>query len=126
MKKTLVTIALVAALFAVFGVSFAIGGLYTNPDERFAGTDSAATAQIQAANPGYQPWFTSFFQPQSSEIESGLFALQAAIGGCVLGFAIGALWGRRRATLPTADLTPAAQTTPAAAVDTAAHTDPTA
>jgi cobalt/nickel transport protein len=110
--KNLVAIALVAALFVVFGVSFAIGGLHTNPDERFVGTDSAATAQIQAANPGYQPWFTPFFQPQSGEIESGLFALQAAIGGCVLGFAIGALWGRRRPAEPTAD---AATAVPAAA-----------
>ncbi|HEY3337769.1 MAG TPA: energy-coupling factor ABC transporter substrate-binding protein [Propionicimonas sp.] len=105
-RKTLVTIALVAALVAVFGVSFAIGGLQANGHERFTGTDSAATAQIQAANPGYQPWFTPFFQPESSEIESGLFALQAAIGGCVLGFAIGALWGRRRATVPAAETSP--------------------
>lgn len=107
-KKTLVTVALVAALFVVFGVSFAIGGLHTNPDERFVGTDSAATAQIVAANPGYQPWFEPFFQPQSGEIESGLFALQAAIGGCVLGFAIGALWGRRRPPMPAVDASPAA------------------
>lgn len=119
MKKTLVTVALVAALFVVFGVSFAIGGLHTNPDARFTGTDSAATAQIQAANPGYQPWFTPFFQPQSGEIESGLFALQAAIGGCVLGFAIGALWGRRRerahaADASAADLASAATADPAA------------
>jgi len=107
-KKTLVTIALVAALFVVFGVSFAVGGLHTNPDARFTGTDSVATAQIQAANPGYQPWFTPFFQPRSSEIESGLFALQAAIGGCVLGFAIGALWARRRAQVPAARTPPVA------------------
>ncbi len=114
-KKTLVTIALVASLFVVFGVSFAIGGLHTNPDERFTGTDSAATTQIQAANPGYQPWFTPFFQPQSGEIESGLFAVQAAIGGCVLGFAIGALWGRRRATVTAAQIFPAADLTAAPA-----------
>ena len=95
-KKTLVTILLVVALFAVFGISFVVGGLHTNPDERFVGTDSAATAQIQAANPGYEPWFQLFFQPASTEIESGLFALQAAIGGTVLGFAIGGMWGLRR------------------------------
>ena len=112
-KKTLVTVALVAALFVVFGVSFAIGGLHTDPDERFVGTDSAATAQILAANHGYQPWFTPFFQPESGEIESGLFALQAAIGGCILGFAIGALWGRRHPTAPAAEAAPAAAAAPA-------------
>ena len=110
-KKTLVTVALVAALFVVFGVSFAIGGLHTDPNERFGGTDSAATAQIQAANPGYQPWFTPFFRPESGEIESGLFALQAGIGGTVLGFAIGALWGRRRAQVPVVDAPPATDPT---------------
>ena len=95
-KKTLVTVLLVVALFGILGISFVVGGLHTNPAERFGGTDSAATAQIQAANPGYQPWFQPFFQPASREIESGLFALQAAIGGTVLGFAIGGMWGIRR------------------------------
>ena len=51
---------------------------------------------VLEANPDYQPWFEPFFQPESGEVESGLFALQAALGGSVLGFAIGALWGRRR------------------------------
>ena len=113
MRKTLVTVALVAALLVVLGVSFAVGGQHTDPVERFVGTDAAATAQIQAANPGYQPWFTPLFQPGSSELESGLFALQAAIGGCILGFAIGALWGRRHPTAPAAEAAPAAAAAPA-------------
>ena len=92
----MVTVLLVLALVVIFGISFAVGGLQTNPAGEFVGTDSAATAQIQAANPGYQPWFQPFFQPASGEIESGLFALQAAIGGTVLGFAIGGIWGLRR------------------------------
>ena len=110
-RKTLVTVALVVALFGVFGISFVIGGLHTNPAERFVGTDSAATAQIQAANPGYQPWFQPFFQPASSEIESGLFALQAAIGGTVLGFAIGGMWGIRRGRAAAAAAPQPAETT---------------
>ena len=112
MRKTLVTVALVAALLVVLGVSFAVGGQHTDPVERFVGTDAAATAQIQAANPGYQPWFTPLFQPGSSELESGLFALQAAIGGTVLGFAIGALWGRRRAPAAVPDVPAVADPTP--------------
>ena len=95
-RKTWTTIALVAAMVLIFGVSFVVGGIHTNPDERFAGTDSVATSTIQESNPDYEPWFQPFFQPESGEVESGLFALQAAIGGTVLGFAIGALWGRRR------------------------------
>lgn len=95
-RKTWTTIALIAALVLTFGISFVVGGLHTDPDERFAGTDSVATSTIQESNPDYQPWFEPFFQPESGEVESGLFALQAALGGTVLGFAIGGLWGRRR------------------------------
>lgn len=98
MKKTLVTVSLIVALVVIFGVSFIIGGTRTDPEERFGGTDGAATTQIEESNPDYEPWFTPFFEPESGEVESGLFALQAGLGGCVLGFAIGALWGRRRAT----------------------------
>lgn len=94
-KKTLVNVLLIVALFLVFAVSFVVGGNHTNPDERFGGTDGAATSQIEESHPDYVPWFQPFFQPESSEVESGLFALQAGIGGTILGFAIGALWGRR-------------------------------
>ena len=40
------------------------------------------------------------FSPGSSEVESGLFALQAALGGGVLGYALGRLRSRR--TTPAA------------------------
>lgn len=96
MKKSTVNILLVIAMVAIFAVSFVIGGLHTDPEERFAGTDGAATSQIEESHPDYEPWFQPFFQPESGEVESGLFALQAALGGVVLGFAIGALWGRGR------------------------------
>ena len=38
-RKTWTTIGLIAALVLIFGISFVVGGLHTNPDERFAGTD---------------------------------------------------------------------------------------
>lgn len=94
-KKAVINILLVVAMFVVFVVSFVVGGVHTNSEERFAGTDGAATSQIEESHPGYEPWFRPFFEPESSEVESGLFALQAALGGVVLGFAIGGLWGRR-------------------------------
>ena len=43
----------------------------------------------------------ALFQPSSSEVESGLFALQAALGGTVLGFTIGRLSARRRSAQPS-------------------------
>ncbi|MHB1010431.1 MAG: energy-coupling factor ABC transporter substrate-binding protein [Propionibacteriaceae bacterium] len=96
-RSRAVTVWLLVALVAIFAISFVIGGMHTNPVTRFGGTDTAATSQIQATDPNYKPGFTPFFQPRSAEIESGLFALQAAIGGAVLGFAVGGYWGRRKA-----------------------------
>lgn len=90
------TVALVAVLVVVFAVSVIVGGSRTDPQERFAGTDSVATATIEESHPEYTPWFQPWFRPESGEVESGLFALQAGLGGTVLGFALGALWGRRR------------------------------
>ncbi len=94
-KSTVVNILLVVAIVAVIGISFAIGNAFQTSDERFSGTDGQATQQIQESDPGYTPWFESLFKPGSAELESGLFAIQAGIGGVVLGFALGALWGRR-------------------------------
>ncbi len=112
-RKSWTTTALVAALVTIFGVSFVVGGMHTNPDERFAGTDSVATSTIEESNPGYVPWFEPFFQPESGEVESGLFALQAAIGGTVLGFAFGGLWARRRGEKSGPGVRPGAASLPA-------------
>jgi cobalt/nickel transport protein len=60
----------------------------------YEGTDGRAQAVI--AEGGYQPWFQSVWSPPSKEIESLLFALQAAIGAGGLGYVLGRLHGRRR------------------------------
>jgi cobalt/nickel transport protein len=58
----------------------------------FTGTDDQARNLITEAAPAYRPWFAPLWQPPSKEVESLLFALQAALGGGVLGYVI----GRRR------------------------------
>lgn len=55
----------------------------------FAGADGAAEGVIQEINSNYEPWFNAFWEPPSEEIESLLFALQAALGTGVLGYYIG-------------------------------------
>lgn len=52
----------------------------------FGGTDATANDMLQA-----EPWFKPIFSPGdiSGELESGLFALQAALGGIVFGFVVG-------------------------------------
>ncbi len=37
----------------------------------------------------YQPWFSSVWTPPSGEIESLLFALQAAFGAIIIGYFLG-------------------------------------
>ncbi|RRD45993.1 energy-coupling factor ABC transporter substrate-binding protein [Tessaracoccus sp. OH4464_COT-324] len=62
------------------------------PEEGFVGTDSVVVDIMDKA--GAEPWFSPLFEPASGEIESGLFALQAAIGAGIVGYAFGALRGR--------------------------------
>lgn len=53
----------------------------------FGGADDAASTVIEET--GYQPWFSSLWEPPSGEIESLLFALQAAIGAIIIGYILG-------------------------------------
>ena len=97
MRKWVLNSRLVGAIVLLFWVAMYFGGKHTKDgEEGFVGTDSSATEQIEKANPDYEPWFTPVFEPSSGAVESGLFALQAALGAGVLGFALGALWQRSR------------------------------
>ena len=63
--------------------------LITLKEAEFAGADGLAETAITEINPDYKPWFESLYEPASGEIESLLFALQAAIGSGVVGFVLG-------------------------------------
>jgi cobalt/nickel transport protein len=67
--------------------------LFIGSDSEFAGADGRAVERIDESD--YRPWFAPLFNP-SAETASGLFALQAAIGGGVLGYVFGAARTRRR------------------------------
>lgn len=64
----------------------------------FAGSDDQGQAQIEKSHPNYKPWFHSVYEPPSGEVSSGLFAVQAAIGGGALGYYFGVARTRRRIT----------------------------
>lgn len=62
----------------------------------FTGTDDVASQAIEAARPGYVRWTEPFWSPPSKEVESTLFALQAAFGAGILGYVLGRRHGSRR------------------------------
>lgn len=63
-------------------------------DGYFGGADGAAAEAIEET--GYKPWFSSIWEPPSGEIESLLFALQAAIGAIVIGYVFGYYHGQAK------------------------------
>jgi cobalt/nickel transport protein len=97
-KGTAINLALLAAAGLIFVVCLLFGGRTASDGasaESFVGTDTAAVTSIEADHPDYTPWFEQLFAPPSAEVESGLFALQAALGAGVFGYALGALRRRR-------------------------------
>jgi cobalt/nickel transport protein len=96
-RRTWVDVLLLVAVVAIFAVPLALQlNTEGQPDgETYAGTDSTAVSTVESNNPDYEPWFFPLYEP-SGEVESGLFALQAAVGAGVLGYVLGRLSGRRR------------------------------
>lgn len=72
-------------------------------DGEFGGADGQAEGVIASVAPEYTPWFNALYEPASGEIESLLFALQAAIGAGVIGFGLGYYYrGKNQETKKTA------------------------
>lgn len=92
-RRRLVTVLLILGVVALFALPLAIDRGRSD----YTGTDNQATTVIEQNDPGYTPWFSSIFTPSSPAVESGLFAVQAAVGGGVLGYVLGCLRGRRLA-----------------------------
>lgn len=96
-RSWLINLGLLAAAALIFIVCLTIGQSMAGDEseESFVGTDTTAVTAIEEGHPDYEPWFAQVFAPPSSEVESGLFALQAALGAGVFGYALGALRRRR-------------------------------
>ncbi len=99
-----ITWALVGLVAVLLATSFAIARS-TAPATEFGGADAQAVEALEEQ--GVEPWFQPIFAPGSGEIESGIFAAQAALGGAVLGWAIGRLQSRAAIRRLEADRAPA-------------------
>ena len=66
-------------------------------DSNFSGSDGAGSQAIAAIAPEYNSqWTTNWWRPPGSETESALFALQATVGGILIGYFFGYLHGRKK------------------------------
>lgn len=79
-------------LILVVGLAFA--PLYLARSSEFAGADTQASDAISTLNADYEPWFKPFWKPPSGEVESFLFALQAAIGSGFVFYFLGYAKGK--------------------------------
>ena len=88
-KRAILLLSLVVVI-VVFPLAF-----YNGKGEEqgyFGGTDDQGPEYIEST--GYTPWFHSIWEPPSGEIESLLFAVQAAIGAIIIGFVFGYYMGQ--------------------------------
>lgn len=85
-------------LLILLVVAITVAPLIIVKNAEFGGADTAAQDAIKEIQADYEPWFSPLLKPASGEIESLLFALQAAIGAGVIGYGLGYLKGRKRDT----------------------------
>ena len=86
-QKNLILIGLVIVLAAF--------PLWYCRNAEFGGADGMAGELIEETNPDYEPWFQPIFEPASGEVESHLFALQAAIGSGIVCFVLGRVTAKK-------------------------------
>jgi cobalt/nickel transport protein len=84
MKLEYITILVLAVFIAAFAYTSSTG------NHKWEGADDQPENVINDLTGGsYHPWFDSVWIPPSPEIESLLFALQAAFGAVIIGYFLG-------------------------------------
>ncbi len=84
-------------ILIVLVILLAVIPLWVKGNAEFGGADGMAEEAITQTQPDYEPWFTSLWEPPSGEIESLLFALQAALGAGFIGYFLGYMKARKAA-----------------------------
>jgi len=83
-------------ILLVFVLLLAVVPLVVKGGAEFGGADGQAEEVITEIQPDYEPWFKSLWEPPSGEIESLLFALQAAAGSGFICYYFGYMRGRKQ------------------------------
>jgi cobalt/nickel transport protein len=81
-KPTKIVLVIILLLIVIFPLNLL-------KSAEFGGADGEAEDMITEINPDYEPWFESIIEPASGEIESLLFASQAALGAAVIAYYFG-------------------------------------
>ncbi|ODA42090.1 energy-coupling factor ABC transporter substrate-binding protein [Desulfosporosinus sp. BG] len=81
-------------ILLVIVVVLAFAPLFVAHNGEFAGADDQAEQAISSINANYEPWFKPLWEPPSGEVESFLFALQAALGSGFVFYYLGYSKGR--------------------------------
>lgn len=64
-------------------------------DAEFGGADGMAGELVEESDPDFEPWFQPILEPASGEVESMLFALQAAVGSGMVCFVLGRITAKK-------------------------------
>jgi cobalt/nickel transport protein len=83
-KRAIILLTLVA-IIVIFPLAFYNG--LGEDQGYFSGADDQGQSAIEET--GYVPWASHIWEPPSGEIESLLFATQAAIGAIIIGYIFG-------------------------------------
>lgn len=76
-------------IMLLIAVALIVTPLVLKPGAEYGGADGQAEDAITEISPDYKPWFSSLYEPPSGEIESLLFATQAALGAGIIGYYLG-------------------------------------
>ena len=90
-RSTLILLGIVCII--IFIAPLAMYNGHGEDDGYFGGSDDQAGQAVEKT--GFQPWYSSIWEPPSGEIESLIFALQAAIGAIIIGYFFGYWRGQK-------------------------------
>lgn len=92
MKQRLMSNNIILVIIAILLI---VSPLVINKNAEYSGADGQAEEIITEIDPNYKPWFSSIYEPQSGEVESLLFAVQASLGTGIICYYLGYIKGKK-------------------------------